>query len=74
MSAEERDARQGRPVLEWMEPPVWDVIDDGCAFLGTLSLPEGASPVAARGSKVWAIVRGAMDESYLVRYGIRSGG
>lgn len=74
MSEEERETRRATPPLEWVEPPVWDVVDDRGVFQGSLQLPMGAFPVAARGRKVWVIARGPMDESYFVRYGIVPGG
>lgn len=68
MSPEERRRREGRPAIEWLEPPVWDVLDERGAFVGTVSLPMHAIPVAAKDATVWLIERGTFGEGYLVRY------
>jgi hypothetical protein len=66
--------RQGLPVLKWLEPPVWDTYDERGMILGSITLPLTAVLVASRGSRVWVIEHGALDESYLVRYRIEARG
>ncbi|HSM59847.1 MAG TPA: 6-bladed beta-propeller [Longimicrobiales bacterium] len=74
LSREELEEREGRPALEWIEPPVWDVWDPRGSFLGTLTLQRGAFPAAARGSEVWVVEHGSFGESYFVRYRVNAGG
>lgn len=68
MTPAERERRGGRPSLEWVEPPVWDVLDDKGRLLGTVFLPMNAILVAARDRRIWLIEHGAFGEDYLVRY------
>jgi hypothetical protein len=73
LSPEELSKRQGRPPLEWREPPVWDVIDERGAFWGSVTLPLNAFPAAAHGSHVWVVEEGEYGESYVVRYRVQAG-
>lgn len=59
------------PTVTWREPSVWDVLEPEGKYLGTLTLPIGARPVAAEDRTVWAVERGEYDEHYLVRYRIQ---
>lgn len=62
-------ARSDRPPpLTWREPRTFDVFEPSGRFLGTVVAPRGARLVWQRGSTVWAVVRGDMDENYVVRY------
>jgi len=68
------EARRGdRPVLEWREPPVFDVFTPGGEFLGRVRLPHRTRVMAARGTHIWAIQAGEFDEPYVVRYRLESG-
>jgi hypothetical protein len=70
----EKARRQGRPGLDWIEPPVWDVLSEKGAFLGTVRPSLNAFPVAARGAFLWVVEHGELGEDYLVRYRIQQGG
>jgi hypothetical protein len=72
-SRQEKEEDRGALSLDWVEPPVWDVLDKGGELLGTVTLPRNTLVVAARGLMVWAIAHGRLDESYLVRYRIVNG-
>lgn len=62
-------ARPDRPPsLTWREPRTFDVFEPSGRFLGTIVAPPGARFVSQRGDTMWAIVRGEMDENYVVRY------
>lgn len=56
------------PPLTWREPRTFDVFEPSGRFLGTIVAPPRARLLWQRGSTVWAVVRGEMDENYVVRY------
>ncbi len=59
------------PVITWIEPPVYDVFRPDGALLGRLTLPLKGTVRASTGDVVWAVLRGGLDESYVVRYRIK---
>ena len=56
------------PPLTWREPRTFDVFEPSGRFLGTIVAPPQARFVWQSGSTLWAVVRGEMDENYVVRY------
>jgi hypothetical protein len=56
------------PQLTWREPRTFDVFEPSGRFLGTIVAPPQTRFLWQRGSTVWAVVRGTMDENYVVRY------
>ena len=56
------------PPLTWREPRTFDVFEPSGRFLGTVVAPPQARILWQSGSTVWAVVRGDMDENYVVRY------
>lgn len=58
------------PALTWLERPTYDVFGADGLFLGTVVLPHRAARWASRGRRVWAVRRGELDETYVVRFGL----
>ena len=56
------------PQLTWIEPKTFDVFEPGGQFLGTIVAPDRTRFIRIRRNTIWAIVRGQLDEAYLVRY------
>lgn len=68
----ERAERGDRPSLEWNQPLVWEVIDPRGRFLGSVTLPDKTSLVAARGNTVWGVQAGEYGVRQAVRFRIRT--
>ena len=71
------EARTGRPVLRYREPPAFDVFDPEGRYLGPVSAPEALvfespDPVA-HGDTVWAVERDALGVPTVVRYRLERG-
>ncbi|MEX2283833.1 MAG: hypothetical protein WEE89_15215 [Gemmatimonadota bacterium] len=56
------------PPISWREPPTFDVFEPGGRFLGTVVLPHRTYLWVRRGNSLWGTTRGALDETYIVRY------
>lgn len=56
------------PQLTWIEPKTFDVFEPSGQFLGTIVAPDRTRFIRIRRNTIWAIVRGQLDEAYLVRY------
>ncbi|MFO7894186.1 MAG: hypothetical protein R6U63_10645 [Longimicrobiales bacterium] len=72
-----QEARSGRPVLRYREPPAFDVFDRDGRFLGPVVVPaglvtEGPNPVA-RGDTVWGVERDPLGVPTIVRYRLAHG-
>ena len=61
-------ANAGWPNVEWVEPTVYEILDQDGRVLGAVTFPNDAEVRAARGSHVWALERGPYDEQSVVRY------
>lgn len=59
-----------RPSITWREPPAFDVYTNQGHFLHCVVLPWGARLSESQGSFVWGIVKGSLDEEYVVRWRI----
>jgi hypothetical protein len=63
-----------RPPSEWWEPLVFDVIEPGGRYLGTVTLENHRTELSeARGTEIWVIEQGEFDEQYVVRYRVATG-
>ena len=69
-----RTARGQWPNVDWVEPTAYDLLGPRGSFLGSATFPDGAQVVFARGRHVWTLESGELDEQYVVRYAIRTGG
>jgi len=58
------------PRLTWAEPSLYDVFGPDGQLLRCVSVPDDAEVVASRGLLAWGILRGALDEEYVVRWRI----
>lgn len=58
------------PRITWAEPTLYDVFGPDGELLRCVLVPDDAEVVASRGSLAWGILRGALDEEYLVRWRI----
>lgn len=67
-SAEEVEARAGRPLIEWREAQSFDVYERRGRFLGTVRLPRRSQWMYADETRIWAVELGPFDEPYVVRY------
>ncbi len=71
--AREEEARSGRPVMRFREPPVFDVFEPDGTYLGPVRAPTDLTmspePVA-RGDTIWAVTRDALDVPAIVRFRI----
>lgn len=72
-STKPRDPGDDRPLLEWLEPPTFDVIGPDGTFFGTLVVPENTVLVVRRGNLAWGVHRGEFDEQYVIRFKITRG-
>lgn len=80
----ERERREGigNPPWEWVEPTVYDVIDQDGTFLGTVRFPNSTwasvldrvELVHAQGDTVWVVEKGEFGEDYVVKYRIMTDG
>jgi hypothetical protein len=61
------------PPLTWHEPIVHDVFAPDGSFLGAVVFPPKTTPIVFRGDLVWAVLRGPLDEPYVVRLRIAHG-
>lgn len=57
-----------RPNITWREPQVFDVYSSDGHNVGCVELPRSARLSESRGSVVWAVVLGSLDEEYVVRW------
>jgi len=67
-SAEQRASREGRPMLEQKQAPVWEVFEADGTFLGRVELPHSTSILAVRGTTLIGLQRGEYDEQYVVSF------
>ncbi len=58
------------PRITWAEPTLYDVFGPDGQLLRCVRIPDDAEVVASRGSLAWGILRGALDEEYVVRWRI----
>ena len=58
------------PRITWAEPTLYDVFGPDGELLRCVRVPDDAEVVASRGSLAWGILRGALDEEYVVRWRI----
>lgn len=58
------------PRITWEEPTLYDVFGPDGTLQRCVRVPDDAEVVASRGSLVWGILRGALDEEYVVRWRI----
>jgi hypothetical protein len=49
-------------------PQIWNVLDEGGDPVGTVSLPQGVTVLAADRRHIWGTVLGELDEPYIVRF------
>jgi hypothetical protein len=61
------------PPLTWHEPIVHDVFAPDGSFLGAVVFPPKTTPIVFRGDLVWAVLRGPLDDPYVVRLRIAHG-
>ncbi|MEX0907619.1 MAG: hypothetical protein WD054_04755 [Gemmatimonadota bacterium] len=65
--AAERAPDAPPPVDRWSEPSVYDVLEPDGRGLGTVTLPEGFTPMHMRGDYVWGVQRDEYDVNYITR-------
>lgn len=53
--------------------PTWDVFDAEGRYLGSLTLPEGFSPMKVVGDRFYGVLRDELDVQYVARYRLGSG-
>ena len=58
------------PRITWAEPTLYDVFGPDGQLLHCVTMPDDAEVAASRGSLAWGILRGALDEEYVVRWRI----
>ena len=58
------------PRITWAEPSLYDVYSTDGRLLHCVQAPADAEVVTSRGSLVWGILRGALDEEYVVSWRI----
>ena len=56
------------PRIMWAEPSLHDVYGPDGQLLRCIRVPDDSEVVASRGLLVWGIVRGALEEEYVVRW------
>lgn len=56
------------PRITWAEPTSYDVFGPDGQLLHCVRIPDDAEVAASRGSLAWGILRGALDEEYVVRW------
>lgn len=57
-----------RTTPEWLEPLALDAFDRGGRYLGRVEGPLGVLPLAVSGDTLWGLTKGALGETYVVRY------
>jgi hypothetical protein len=72
-AVEPREPGDERPLLEWRQPPTFDVIHQDGTFLGTVVLPKDTEARFMRGMYIWGEYSGEFGESYVVRLRIVPG-
>jgi hypothetical protein len=65
-----RPAGDKRPLLRWQQPATYEVFSDQGSYLGRVVLPMRSRFLAARGNRLWALVKGADDEDMIRLYTI----
>jgi hypothetical protein len=73
VDVEPREPGDERPLLEWREPPTFDVIRPDGTFLGTVVLPKDTEAYFRRGWYIWGVYSGELGEPYVVRLRIEPG-
>ena len=58
------------PPITWEEPSLYDVFAADGRLLRCVRVPDDSEVMASRGSLVWGISRGDLDEEYVVRWRI----
>jgi hypothetical protein len=58
---------EGPPPRTWIEPAVYDVFEPDGVYLGEVRLPRRTSIHWLGRDHLWGVVRGDMDEAYVVR-------
>ncbi len=58
------------PSITWEEPTLYDVFGANGRLLRCVGVPADSEVMASRGSLVWGISRGDLDEQYVVRWRI----
>lgn len=58
------------PRITWAEPTLYDVFGPDGQLLHCVRVPDDAEVVTSRGSLAWGILRGVLDEEYVVRWRI----
>ena len=58
------------PPITWEEPTLYDVFGADGRLLRCVRVPADSEVMASRGSLVWGISRGDLDEEYVVRWRI----
>lgn len=58
------------PRITWAEPSLNDIFGPDGHHLRCVRIPDDAEVLASRGSLAWGILRGALDEEYVVRWRI----
>ena len=61
---------EGRPLIAWTEPTVYDVFEPDGTYVGQVSIPDGVWVVATAGDTVWAVTHDEFDIPYVHRYRI----
>ena len=56
------------PTITWEEPTLYDVFDAHGQQLRCVRVPNDSEVLASRGSSVWGISRGDLDEQYVIRW------
>ena len=56
------------PPITWEEPSLYDVFDAHGQQLRCVRVPSDSEVLASRGSFVWGISRGDLDEQYVIRW------
>ncbi len=56
------------PTITWEEPSLYDVFDAHGQQLRCVRVPNDSEVLASRGSSVWGISRGDLDEQYVIRW------
>ncbi|MGH7447519.1 MAG: hypothetical protein ACREK1_12875, partial [Longimicrobiales bacterium] len=62
----------GPPPLTWREPVVYDVFESDGTYMGEVRLPPRTSIHWIGRDHVWAVARGELDESYVVKLRIQT--
>jgi hypothetical protein len=73
VDVEPREPGDERPLLEWREPPTFDVIRADGTLFGTIILPKDVEAHFMRGRHIWGVYTGELGEPYVVRLRIEPG-